>query len=180
MKKIYLIRHCEAVGQEPDAELSIEGCRKAHELCEILKNKGIEYIVSSPYKRAVQSIEPFAVWSVLEIELDDRLREKKMAEGNLDRWMYKLKCSFDDLSIRYEGGETSEEVMTRGVQAIQETLKSDKDNIAVVTHGAIMTLILKHFDSSVGFSTWRNLQNPDIYILEFGEGESVELMRMFI
>ena len=59
-KKIYLIRHCKATGQEPSAELTNEGKEKALELIPLLYKLNIDHIISSPYKRAIQTITPFS------------------------------------------------------------------------------------------------------------------------
>jgi 2,3-bisphosphoglycerate-dependent phosphoglycerate mutase len=95
-------------------------------------------------------------------------------------WMDKLKYSFEDLTVCYEGGESSNEAMSRGVQVVNELLKTDNNKIAIVTHGAILTLILKHFNNNIGFHEWKNLLYPDIYLIKFKEKEEVEILRLFI
>jgi 2,3-bisphosphoglycerate-dependent phosphoglycerate mutase len=47
--KLFLIRHCSALGQEPEAPLSSEGEQQAQELARFLAEYGITRIVSSPY-----------------------------------------------------------------------------------------------------------------------------------
>jgi 2,3-bisphosphoglycerate-dependent phosphoglycerate mutase len=53
LKNIYLIRHCEASGQEPEAKLTNEGIKQAQKLCSLLKDEEIKYIQSSPFERAL-------------------------------------------------------------------------------------------------------------------------------
>jgi len=57
-KTIYLVRHCKAEGQAPDAKLSPIGKKQSALLTEFLLEKQIDSIVSSPFKRAVDSIKP--------------------------------------------------------------------------------------------------------------------------
>jgi broad specificity phosphatase PhoE len=57
---ILWIRHCSTSGQEPEAPLTDAGHHQARELTQLLMGFGIMRIVSSPYRRAVQSVEPFA------------------------------------------------------------------------------------------------------------------------
>ena len=59
-KAIYIIRHCEAEGQAPEAPLTAKGKAQAKELSVFLSGKKVDRIVSSPFLRAVQTIEPFA------------------------------------------------------------------------------------------------------------------------
>jgi broad specificity phosphatase PhoE len=33
----------------------------------------------------------------------------------------------------------------------------------VVTHGNLLTLLLRHFDGRSGFETWPALKNPDVF-----------------
>ncbi len=55
--------------------------------------------------------------------------------------------------------------MNRAIQVVQEILSSQYSTAALVTHGNLMTLILKHFDASFGFKAWSQLTNPDIYLV---------------
>ncbi|HBU80510.1 histidine phosphatase family protein [Paenibacillus sp. UMB7766-LJ446] len=48
MKNIYVVRHCKADGQAPDAQLSAIGAEQAEKLAGFLSNKDIDYIISSP------------------------------------------------------------------------------------------------------------------------------------
>ena len=59
-KKIYVIRHCEAEGQSLEAQLTKRGVRQAADLTEFFADMKIDRIISSPYLRAIQSIERVA------------------------------------------------------------------------------------------------------------------------
>ncbi|MFZ7946018.1 histidine phosphatase family protein [Neobacillus sp. 19] len=54
------MRHCEAAGQPPEAQLTDRGLKQAIGLCEFFSNIKIDRIISSPYKRAIESIQPLA------------------------------------------------------------------------------------------------------------------------
>lgn len=45
-------------------------------------------------------------------------------------------------------------------------MKTQLNNVAVVTHGNLLSLIIKKFDVNFGFEEWARLTNPDLYILE--------------
>ncbi|MBL1705541.1 histidine phosphatase family protein, partial [Klebsiella pneumoniae] len=45
----------------------------------------------------------------------------------------------------------------------------EHDTTLLVTHGNLLTLILRHFDSSIGFHEWKTLTNPDIYEITLNE-----------
>lgn len=78
------------------------------------------------------------------------------------------RCSqktFDDLDLRYPGGESSREAMQRALPVIQEVIASSTVNAVLATHGNLLSLLLKHYDDSMGYAQWQKLTNPDVYQL---------------
>lgn len=165
-KIIYLIRHCEATGQAPDAELTEMGKKQAQELAEFLKNRQVIHFISSPFTRAIQSIEPAADRLDLPIEIDDRLAERVLSSEDLPDWMEKLEESFEDADLKFAGGESGKEATDRAMEVLNEM----EDRTAAVTHGNLLGLLLKQIDASYGFSEWRRLTNPDVYEVEIRDG----------
>ncbi|WP_449622427.1 histidine phosphatase family protein [Robertmurraya sp. Marseille-Q9965] len=178
MKKIYLIRHCEAEGQAFEAKLTVKGIKQASELETFFVDKRVERIISSPYKRTVQSIQPLSDRLNLEIELDNRLTERVLSSENLPDWYEKLQETFEDLDLKFEGGESSQEAMNRIVEVIEEVIQSTADNVVIVTHGNLMSLLLKHFHQEFGFNDWKKLSNPDIYLLKY-QNNQITFERMW-
>lgn len=178
MKQIFLIRHCKAIGQEPDAQLTEEGKIQANFLNDFLADHSIDHIISSPFLRAVVSITPFARNQNLEIHIDNRLSERILSSEDLVDWMPLLRESFDDLDRKLPGGESSREAMMRGISAIQDILKNSYQYVAVVTHGNLLSLILKHYDDHFGFEEWQSLTNPDVYVLRIHD-ENIEIDRIW-
>ncbi|MEI4770572.1 histidine phosphatase family protein [Psychrobacillus sp. FJAT-51614] len=170
-KNIFLIRHCQAEGQEADAPLTEKGYNQAIELSSFLNNITVDQIISSPYLRARQSIEPFAKVRELEIQADKRLSERILSANYLPDWLYKLKETFYDMNLKLEGGEASSEAQARIVNVIEEVLVSDIENTIIVTHGNIMSLLLKHYQDDFGFEQWKSLSNPDVFLLQFANDE---------
>jgi len=180
-KTIYLIRHCKATGQEAEAPLTEEGERQARRLADFLADRRIDKIVSSPFRRAIRSVEPLARRIGLDIAVDDRLRERVLSGRDLPDWMERLRASFEDMDIVLEGGESSRTATERARAAIEEQLAEDEEaaNIAVATHGNLMALILKCYDDRIGFEAWKALTNPDVYELEFRGGICIGLGRVW-
>lgn len=160
---VYIVRHCSAEGQGADADLTDEGHRQAVELKDFLLKHDIEHIVSSPYNRAVQSIEPLAHELNLEIPTDERLKERVLSSKNHSDWMEKLKATFLNKKLAYEGGESSAAATGRIQAVVGEVTEQHTGNTAIVTHGNLMSLLLNHYDDSFGFENWQQLSNPDVY-----------------
>ena len=78
-----LVRHASA-GHRLDWEhddrlrpLDARGRRQSADLAALLRPLGLRRILSSPYVRCVQTVEPLAAALGLEVELDERLKEGK-------------------------------------------------------------------------------------------------------
>lgn len=173
-KTIYLIRHCEATGQAPDAELTETGKKQAQDLAEFLQTRQVIHFISSPFTRAIQSIEPAADRLNLPIEIDDRLAERVLSSEDLPDWMEKLEESFHDADLKFAGGESGKEATDRAMEVLNEM----EDKTAAVTHGNLLGLLLKQIDASYGFSEWKRLTNPDIYEVEI-RGRDLSVKRVW-
>jgi 2,3-bisphosphoglycerate-dependent phosphoglycerate mutase len=161
------VRHCQATGQEPDAPLTEIGKQQAIALANWFNEVPIECIISSPFSRAYQSIVPLSERVGLAVELDERLIERVLSPVPLENWRKRLAETFIDLDLSFEGGESSRTAMTRGVAVVNQAIEKIRNPIIVVTHGNLMTLILKHFNDQFGYAEWENLHNPDVYCVKF-------------
>ncbi|WP_309118312.1 histidine phosphatase family protein [Paenibacillus sp.] len=179
MKTIYLIRHCKAAGQEAEAPLTEEGMKQAERLAEALAGKGIQKIVSSPFRRAVRSVEPLSRRLGIDAAVDERLSERVLSGRDLPDWMEHLRRSFEEMDVALEGGESSRRATERALAVVKELANGEANVVAAATHGNLMALLLKAFDASVGFETWKALSNPDVYKLSFQDGDFVEMERVW-
>lgn len=166
-KKIYVIRHCEAEGQSKEAQLTENGIQQAANLAGFFEEVKINRIISSPFRRAIQSIGQVAKRAKVNIEIDERLAERILSTELLPDWLEKLKATFDDLDLKFDRGETSREAMHRIVGVVEEIFKSNSQNTLIVTHGNLMSLLFKNYLPDFGFEQWRRLSNPDVYLLKF-------------
>ncbi|WP_346929861.1 histidine phosphatase family protein [Clostridium sp.] len=167
MKNIYLIRHCKAFGQPAEAELTEIGIGQAIELKNYLLKYNINYIVSSPYVRAIKTITPFAEHLDLKINIDERVREKLLLPYGVEDYTPYLLAAYEDMDITFHGGESSNQATKRATEALTDILKLEEENVAIVTHGELFSLIMRYFDKVSGFDFWKNLSNPDVYLLRF-------------
>ncbi|WP_144569616.1 histidine phosphatase family protein [Bacillus pseudomycoides] len=175
MKKLIAVRHCSATGQERDAALTIAGEKQAHFLADFLiqNNLQIESIISSPFTRAIQSIAPFALRTNLPVGEDERLEERILSNNPMEDWLQKLEYTFTNIDIAFLGGESTKQAMDRVASLIQDILQQKHQVTLLVTHGNLLTLILKYFDNRIGFLAWKNLSNPDIYEITIDEQTTI-------
>jgi 8-oxo-dGTP diphosphatase len=86
---VYLVRHARAgkgsewVGDDRLRPLDERGVRQAHGLVEQLADRKFGRILSSPYDRCVQTVEPLAEARALPLEQEEGLAEGAGAEAAL-------------------------------------------------------------------------------------------------
>ncbi|WP_274309956.1 histidine phosphatase family protein [Solibacillus daqui] len=173
MTKFILIRHCSAEGQEPEAVLTEAGLDQAQQLADFLETYPIDRIISSPFTRTIQTITPFALKNNLQIEIDERLKERVLSKENLPDWYDKLQQTFKDMHLEFPGGESSLKATTRILSLLYELNNEDAQTVALVTHGNLSALLLNALSSSFGFEQWEQLTNPDVYMIETDLNEAL-------
>ncbi|MFB1098765.1 histidine phosphatase family protein [Terribacillus sp. JSM ZJ617] len=169
MKRIILVRHCNAQGQHKDSPLTYEGINEARSLAAFLKRLDypIQRVLSSPFFRAVETIKPFADAADIPIELDRRLQERILSEEPVDDWLEVLEESFADFDLRLPGGESSNDARIR-VRALIDELEAEEhlETVVLVTHGNLLAILLKEFQTDIGFSHWKGFSNPDVFLVQ--------------
>ena len=180
---IYLVRHAHSTytPDELTRPLSEGGFKDAERISETLLNEDIHIVLSSPYKRAIQTVEGIARYISKEIIIEDAFKERKIAEGpveNFDSAMTKLWTNF---KFAFEGGESNLKAQERGIDSLNRVLnKYNGKNIVIGTHGNIMVLIMNYFDNKYDYDFWENLSMPDIYKLSFQNNKFVGAERIWI
>jgi 2,3-bisphosphoglycerate-dependent phosphoglycerate mutase len=178
-RRLFLVRHCESTGQDAFAPLTAVGQTQAVRLADHLETLGVELLVSSPYTRAQQSIAPLAQRLGLPVEIDARLAERVLSIAPLTHWSEAVRQTFEDLDLAWPGGESSRIAMMRGRAAVDALLTRPVRVAVVVTHGNLMTLILRSFEAQFGFETWERLSNPDVYCVTW-HAERVQVSRTWV
>jgi 2,3-bisphosphoglycerate-dependent phosphoglycerate mutase len=169
-KIIYIVRHCSAEGQAPHAALTAEGILQAERLAGFFDGIEVNRIITSPFSRARQTGWPIAERKKLHVEVDSRLGERVLSSRDFKDWLIKLEGTFFDLNLKYEGGESSSEAMSRVCDVVDEL--GDGSRTVLVTHGNLMALLLRCYDERFGFEQWQALTNPDVYVVRIKDEDS--------
>jgi 2,3-bisphosphoglycerate-dependent phosphoglycerate mutase len=167
---LLLIRHCRSSGPSPEATLTPDGATDAQELARRLDRLGVDAVVSSPFRRARDTVSPFARRKRLDIVLDERLAERRLASLDLPDWLEHIRRSFDDLDYRAPGGESLGEAQARGLAAIADIARRGHRRPALCTHGNLLAAILRSIDAGFAFDAWRALGNPDLFEIACDDG----------
>ena len=142
-----------------------------------MNNVEIDAIVSSPYKRAIQTIEGIANTKNIKIKIYEELRERQL-KGNFrlseEEIHNAIRKSYDDIDFHLSGGESVRDVQIRAIPIIKDLLHQYMGKkIIIGTHGNVMTMIMNYFNKEFGYEFWKNTSKPDIYKLVFS-GENLQ------
>jgi 2,3-bisphosphoglycerate-dependent phosphoglycerate mutase len=175
---LVLVRHADPVPSgtpdydEQERPLSDEGRHQAEELADELEPYQLHGIYSSPYPRAVQTVEPIARRRGLKVQLLDDMRERLLSPAALPGWRGHLERSFADDDYAVTGGETSRDAQRRGMGML-DLLRARHLNggrILVASHSALITLILRALGPDVGYAFWEAMPYPAVYWLQHDGG----------
>lgn len=162
------VRHCSATGQESDAPLTEEGCRQAQKLAHFLKRYNFNILLSSPFKRAIDTIKPYAELTHNEIKTDKRLAERVLStqtDPNWD-WKFHLERTYKEEHLKFPGGESSFEAKQRIHSLIKELEDAGHHSVLLVTHGNLMSMLISLYEPSFEFKEWELLTNPDVFMID--------------
>lgn len=156
---ILLVRHAESIantqgiyqGQTYDTDLSETGYKQATALAKALTALKIQTIYTSPLKRTVQTAEIINAKLLLNAPLTDN----RLLEINHGKWEGKTKQQIDQLfpgqmdiwknnpdNLTMPQGEHVNQVYQRILEFLQEISRQDYTRTLVVTHDAVIRVIL--------------------------------------
>ncbi|WP_339169092.1 histidine phosphatase family protein [Paenibacillus sp. FSL R5-0341] len=182
---VYMVRHAESPyteGTERTRGLTLEGKVNAAKITEMLKDEGIHTIISSPYARAVLTLEGLATVLDISIQIMEDLRERHFSDDMItdEEFEPASERMFDDPDYALPGGESNTICQNRAVDVLKHILEEYKgEKVVIGTHGHVMTLMMNYFDSSYGLDFMNQTKKPDIYQLEFNEMELENVTRLW-
>ena len=108
---LYVVRHAKAGsrndfdGDDIDRPLTNAGRRQAAELASRLAAVSPTVLVSSPYRRCVETLEPLAVILAGDVRTDERLSEMPTEHAKPDTASFELLHSLPDRSVLCSHGD---------------------------------------------------------------------------
>jgi 2,3-bisphosphoglycerate-dependent phosphoglycerate mutase len=171
MTTIYFVRHAEPNYDNHDdlsRELSNKGLQDRKLVKKFLLDKRIDAALSSPYKRAVDTIADFAESVNLEIEIIDDFRERKIGNEWIDDFNTFSRKQWENFDYKLTDGESLNEVQSRNIRALGEVLTGFKGkNVVIGSHGTALSTVINYYDKTFGFSDFERIKNLMPWIVEF-------------
>lgn len=173
MTTVYLIRHAQPdykIHDDMERPLTEEGKKSCSKVTEYLLDKKITKVYSSPYKRAIATVQDFAIIGGYMVESVYDLRERTVDEGWIDNFSEFVHNQWKDFDYKLEGGESLREVQSRCIRALESIItEHPKDNIVIGSHGTAISAIIHYYDHQYGIENFNRIRNimPFVARLEF-------------
>lgn len=171
MTRVYYVRHAEPnYDNHNDSirELSPRGLVDRKLVTEFLMDKHIDVIVSSPYKRAIDTVKDFSAKIGVEIEIIEDFRERKVDSAWIDDFATFTKNQWNDFHYKLSDGECLSEVQTRNVCALNELIERYQGkNIVIGGHGTALSTIINYYDATFGYDDFEEMKYKMPWIVEF-------------
>ncbi len=149
MTTVYFVRHAQpdsSVRDDKIRPLTEEGLNDSLLVTEVLSDKRIDVIYSSPYKRSIDTVGDFSQKSGLMINTIDDLRERNAGMWHGENFFEFIKNQWEDFSYHILDGECLFDVQKRNIAALENILaENDEKNIVIATHGTALSTILNYY-----------------------------------
>jgi len=167
MTSLYFVRHAEPDHDWEDDRtrpLTDEGQADTAKVTEYLHGVRVDAFISSPYHRSYDTVKGAAGDKSMEIETDERLRERKNGPLSDNYGMFQRR--WGDFDLHEDDGESLNMVQKRNMEAILEILKNhDGENVVIGTHGTALSTIQNYYDPSYGCEDFLRMVDFMPYIL---------------
>ena len=182
MTTLYFVRHALPDRTDPDDRnrpLTAQGMADTQLVLDTLRDKPIDAILCSPYRRSMDTLRSTAEYFGLPIRTDERLRERRTGDPanglsrNPERWKSPVWPE--------SWGESPAQVRERYLPWLADTLRDCRDQtVAVGTHGTAMSFLLSAIlPETYGYDFFLESMRWMPYILRVDfEGEKVVGTRM--
>jgi glucosyl-3-phosphoglycerate phosphatase len=181
MPRLILIRHGESEGNRdriftptPEVSITDNGRTQVRDAAEwIAARYAPVHVVTSPFRRAVQTAEIIAARFDVPVSVEPDLRERSYGELAGQPYTAARSCAGYD-PVNYwtwcppGGGETLVDVAARAGAVLDRIARGAGGDTVVVSHGAVMMALWRHVTGE-----WRQgrvSRNAGLVIVEHGDG----------
>ena len=171
MTTVYFVRHAQPnYNNHDDAtrELTEKGLQDRKLVTEFLRDKQVDSVLSSPYKRAVDTVKDFADTYGFSIRLVDDFRERKIESTWIEDFKGFSRKQWSDFDYKLSDGESLREVQNRNISALKQVLDEYAGKTVVIgSHGTALCTILQYFNPSFGYDDFDRIRHLMPWIVKF-------------
>ena len=191
MTVIYFVRHCQADNANRDDKnrpLTEKGMADRALVTDYLADKAIDVVLSSSYKRTIDTVADFAEKNGFEIEAVEDFREREhgsvwLSGANaLSSIKEQWEKQWADFSYKASSdGENLDEVQRRNIDALNDVLaRYAGKNVVIGTHGMALSTIINYYDNAYGYQGFMDMvfKTPWVVKMTFDGNVFVEMEKI--
>ena len=168
---VYFVRHAQPNNRNHDEaarELTEKGMRDRALVTAFLADKQVDAVLSSPYKRAVDTVAHYAQAHGMEIKTMDGFRERRVDGGWIDDFEAFVRRHWAEFDFGRRNGETLREVQMRCVAALEQVLCDYAGKTVVVgAHGTALSCTVNHYQPSFGVEDFMRIVELTPWVVHF-------------
>lgn len=149
MTHIYFVRHAEPDLHNQDdrtRQLTSKGMCDRELVTEFFSRIPVDAVLSSPYKRAVDTVAQYAGKYGYRIEMVEDFRERRVDSCWIEDFNGFAKKQWEDFDFKLSDGESLREVQDRNIRSLKEVVKKYSGKIVVIgSHGTALSTIINYF-----------------------------------
>ena len=173
---VYFVRHCQPNNEnhdEPTRELTEKGMRDRALVTAFLADKRVDAVLSSPYKRAVDTVAHYANARGMEIVTIDDFCERRTGGWVTDFETF-ARRQWADFDYGRGHGETLREVQARCVAALQQVIFYYAGRTVIVgAHGTALSCTVNAYQPVFGVEDFLRILPLTPWVVRFDfDGET--------
>lgn len=161
MTTVYYVRHAEPNHSNHNdllRELTPKGLKDRELVTDFLADKQIDAVLSSPYKRAVDTVQGIADACHKEIIQIDDFRERRIGNEWIEGFDAFTQRQWEDFNYKLVDGESLMEVQERNIQALSRILDEYENQCVVIGgHGTALSTIIHFYDHTFCYESFREI-----------------------
>lgn len=171
MTIIYFVRHAEPdynIHDDLTRPLTSKGKKDVELVNNFLEDKHIDVVLSSPFLRAIETVNKFSKKINTNIIVIDDFRERKIDNCWIEDFNNFSIKQWNDFDYKLINGECLREVQQRNINALKKILIEYKDhNIVIGSHGTSLSTIINYYDKSFGYDNFNEIRTLMPWIVKF-------------
>lgn len=170
LTQVYFVRHAQPNNEnhdEPTRELTEKGMRDRALVTAFLADKQVDAVLSSPYKRAVDTVAHYADAHGMEIKTIDSFRERRTGGWVTDFETF-TRRQWADFDFGRESGETLREVQTRCVAALEQVVCDYTGKTVIIgAHGTALSCTVNRYQPLFGVEDFMRILPLTPWVVRF-------------
>lgn len=168
---VYFVRHAEPNYHNHDdltRELTEKGLQDRALVTRFLVDKNVDAVLSSPFKRAVDTVAQFASGCGLPVTTVHDFRERKVDSGWIDDFDAFTRRQWENFDYKLTDGETLAEVQERNVSALKNVIEQNMGKTVVIgSHGTALSTVVNYFVPQFGVEEFMRIKAVMPWIVHF-------------